>query len=245
MQVPQDATEVILFLQLNDDTDSNDPIVDVLFSDASLSVKKIQPGDTSLQTVTLVGGAVGSYLANSWVHVSDGLYQFCPPDSWIVAGSFTVVEFQYAAHRPQRDIIEATAGGATTTTTTAIATSAPFFDAETLEIKLTRGDDYLTTNYRQIDITVADENSIISTGSSTAYFKAQNDDKTIAVAGNAALVEVSGVLKLRLTFNRTQTAAVAAGSFNWDAEIKDDNGLVQTQMTGRLTLSESWTDIIA
>lgn len=245
VQVAKDATSVILWAELVDE--QNDPLSGITYDDSDLSVYKLQPGDTALQAVTLVEGTVGTYLENSWIEIGDGLYQFCPPDSWVVENQSTLVEFSYPGIREQRDLIEATAGGTTasSSSSSSIDTSATIFDSSTMEINLTRGDDYLVANDSNIDILVDDDVGDISVASSSAFFKASNAAKTATVSGSASVVQVNGNFYIRLVFTRAQTSAATAGTYNWDAEIQDDNGYVRTRVTGSLVLTESWTDIVS
>lgn len=244
VQVAKDATDLLLWVELVDE--NNDYISNVAYDNSDLVFKKLSVGDSSFQTVTLVEGTVGTYLENSWVEISGGLYQFCPPNSWIVENQATLVQVEYPGVRDQRDLIEATAGGSSgdTIITNPIDTSATIFDSTSMEINLTRGDDYLVANESQIEIPVSEDVGDISASSSTAFFKAKKESSSDVVQGTASVIQKSGAFYIRLVFTRVQTAAGAAGSYNWDAEIQDDNGYVRTRVVGRLNLSESWTDII-
>ncbi|MCC9603516.1 hypothetical protein LOC67_23450 [Stieleria sp. JC731] len=239
MQVDRDATELILFIKLVDD--SNDPIEDVEYDDTDLVIKYIQPGDSAFTTVTLVEGTLGAYVANSFVQVTSNIYQFCPPDSWVVDGSFTMIQLTYADGKPQEGVIYATASGDQITYTSVIE-SDPSYDSESGEITWVRGDDYVVTNNRQIDIDIS--GSTAQAGD-TAYCKFANTDKSVSVSANASVVDVNGAIKLRIQAPRSVTSAADAGTYAYDAEVVDSDGLVCTHQSGPLRLIESWTDIVA
>lgn len=101
------ATNAASLVQLLLVVDSNnDPIAGIAFDDVDLAVSyKLQDG-AAWVTPALVAGTLGAYLANSWVELGDGLYQWCPPAAAIVAGTSTAVRVVYAANPAMYDTIE-------------------------------------------------------------------------------------------------------------------------------------------
>lgn len=101
------TTDAASLVQLLLVVDSNsDPIPSITFDDADLAVSyKLQAG-AAWVTPVLVAGTLGTYLANSWVELGAGLYQWCPPAAAIVAGTSTAVRVVYAANPALYDTIE-------------------------------------------------------------------------------------------------------------------------------------------
>ncbi len=106
MIVDRDATSVILLLRLVDT--ENQAITGVAFNDTDLALEYMQPGDSGFSALTLTSGTLGAYSSASWVEVGDGVYQFCPPDSFIVSGSFVTIRASYSIFPSIYDTLMAT-----------------------------------------------------------------------------------------------------------------------------------------
>ena len=104
MLFESDATSLILRLLLIDD--AGDPVTGVAFDDGDLSLSYLLEASGAWVTPTLVSGTAGVYLANSWVEIGGGLYQWCPPAAVVVADTTTLIRATYAANDPQYDTIE-------------------------------------------------------------------------------------------------------------------------------------------
>jgi hypothetical protein len=87
--------------------DAGDPIIGVAHNSGSLEIAYNLQSDGLWVVTTLVAGTLGTYLANSWVAIGAGLYQWCPPNAAIVANATTLVRATYAANAPQYGKIEA------------------------------------------------------------------------------------------------------------------------------------------
>ena len=96
MIVDRDAQDLILLLRLTDT--ENQPITGAAFDDVDLSLEYMQPGDTGFSSLTLNSGTVGTYSSASWVEVGSGIYQFCPPNTMVVAGSYVVLKVTYSIY---------------------------------------------------------------------------------------------------------------------------------------------------
>ena len=120
MIVDRDATSVILLLRLVD-TD-NQPITGVAFDDTDLALEYMQPSDPGFSSLALTNGTLGSYSSASWAEVGDGVYQFCPPDSFIVAGSYSVIRVDYSIYPAIYDTLMATGNAGQVTIDMAQAT---------------------------------------------------------------------------------------------------------------------------
>lgn len=108
MRVDRNASSVLLAARIVDG--NNDPIDAIAFNDVSFTVQYLLPGGSSWQSLTLVDGTLGTWIARSWKAfpaTQDGTYQFGVPDNWIVAGKSTAVRFKYGANPWQYDAIEA------------------------------------------------------------------------------------------------------------------------------------------
>ena len=103
MLFSSDAASLIQVLRVVDSSDS--AVTGIAFDDADLQVSyKLQAG-SAFVSPTLVEGTIGTYLANSWVEISDGLYQWCPPAAAVVANTSTVLRLTYDGFT-QYDTIE-------------------------------------------------------------------------------------------------------------------------------------------
>lgn len=122
MIVDRDATSVILLLRLVDT--ENQGITGVAFDDTDLALEYMQPGDSGFATLTLTSGTLGVYASASWVEVGDGVYQFCPPDSFIVSGSFVTLRASYSVYPSIYDTLMATGNAGQVTIDMAQATPA-------------------------------------------------------------------------------------------------------------------------
>jgi hypothetical protein len=122
MIVDRNATSVILHIRLLDTT--NSPITGVAFNDSNLALEYMQPSDTGFAALTLTTGVIGTYASASWVEVGDGIYQFCPPDSFVVAGSFVTIRATYDIYPAIYDTLMATGNAGQVTIDMAQATPA-------------------------------------------------------------------------------------------------------------------------
>lgn len=120
MIVDRDATEVILLVKLVDL--QNVAITGVAHNDASLALEYMQPGDTGFSTLSLVAGTLGTYISASWVEVGGGIYQFCAPDTFVVAGKYTTIKITYDIYDPWYDTVMATGNAGEVTIDMAQAT---------------------------------------------------------------------------------------------------------------------------
>lgn len=95
---------LILRVHLLDDNDL--PITGVLYSSGSLQISYLLESSGAWVSPALVDGVLGSYNANSWKEVGNGVYQYCPPNGALVTGTTTLLRVTYGANRPQYDTLE-------------------------------------------------------------------------------------------------------------------------------------------
>ncbi len=105
MDVPRDAKDLILTVYVAGDDGA--PVTGLAPGTAGFAVAGLKLGDTAFQSLTLVVGTLGSYVASSWNEIGSGYYQFCPPNSWIVAGRSTAVRLTNGSNRPINGTINA------------------------------------------------------------------------------------------------------------------------------------------
>ena len=89
----RDTTEPVALFTLTDDTYAFVP--NILFDDTQLSVQVLRPGDVTFSSLSLVAGTAGTYIPDSWVYVSRGVYQLCLDPQWVVPGQYAIVDVQY------------------------------------------------------------------------------------------------------------------------------------------------------
>lgn len=79
--------------------------VGITFDDPDLAVSyRLQEG-IGWETPILVEGTIGEYLANSWIEIGDGLYQWCPPSEALVERTTTLIRVVFNGHS-QYDTVE-------------------------------------------------------------------------------------------------------------------------------------------
>ena len=78
MQVGRNATGVRARLKITDA--ANTPVTGIAFNDPLLELETLAHTATGFAPKTLVAGTLGVYLANSWVEVDDGWYEYGVPD---------------------------------------------------------------------------------------------------------------------------------------------------------------------
>ncbi|MCM2369635.1 hypothetical protein [Aporhodopirellula aestuarii] len=110
MIIDRNETQPRLVIQILSSTGSRDPITGITYDDVDLAVSELRPSASSWSTVTLVSGTVGTYLANSFAEIGDGLYQVCLPSASVSAGDTTHIRVVYAANDPQYGTMTATGG---------------------------------------------------------------------------------------------------------------------------------------
>jgi len=200
-----DAASLPLLLLV---VDSNlESITGITFDDADLAVSyKLQAG-AAWVTPALVAGSVGNYLANSWVELGDGMYQWCPPAAALVAGTSTAVRVVYAANPALYDTIEPKLLPASVKTTVdAIASSLSGVRPSVVDrvsggtITAFIDDDYTVRSGTELAITVADPSGVLyaklnalgvdalSFGASREHKAAGEITGTIAALGYASNV---------------------------------------------------------
>lgn len=108
--VPRNATNLITHARL---VDANGDAVTGIAFDGAIVAEYRRLTDTSWQSITLVDGTLGTYLANSWKEISAGDYQFCPPNDVIVPGSATSIRITADGNPAVYGAINAASGDAT------------------------------------------------------------------------------------------------------------------------------------
>lgn len=104
MLVYTNASSLILRLKLVDD--ANDPVTGIAFDDVDLQMSYLLEASDTWVSPTLVSGTAGTFLANSWVEIGSGIYQWCPPNAVVVQGSTTLIRATYSSYQAQYDTIE-------------------------------------------------------------------------------------------------------------------------------------------
>lgn len=258
MLVSRTASSLNLRVRLVDNDD--DPLPNIAYNNADLTVRYRRPTDTSWQTITLVAGTPGSWTANGWIGIGGGWHELGLPDAAIVPGGRTELEIVYAANRPQADAIDAVLGLADDEAETIAESVAEqvldAFAASQLlltdlgrfvtasEINLRQGDDYLASKGTAWEKTITLAGYDFTTVGLTVRFGAGNIAGQPIITGTASLHDKAvGSVKLRLEFDRNDTKAIAQGSYHWDAEVVDSDGDVLTIDGGMLHLQASWTTL--
>jgi hypothetical protein len=103
--VNRSATSLILTVRLA--TIADDPITGIAFNNGDLEVAWLNSESTDWTVVTLVAGTIGEYVENGWIHVGDGVYQYCLPNAAIEPGDRTTLRITYDTNPPQYDAIDA------------------------------------------------------------------------------------------------------------------------------------------
>ena len=256
--VARNAASLILRLILRDAAGA--PIVGVLHSNVLLVVRYRRPADTAWQTITLVAATAGTFTASGWVGLGGGWYELGLPDAAIVAGQRTDIEITYDDNPPQADSIDAVIGLTTQEATdladevadqvidhfaaSSVMLSTLGLFIEQSELNLRQGDDYLAAKGTALEKTITLPGFDFTAGGLTVRFGSGSTPGTPLLTGTASLQSAAvGSATLRLEFTRSQTAALPAASYQWDAELVTVDEKVITIDGGTLNMQPSWTTL--
>jgi len=229
-------------------------IVDVGHDDADLVVRYRRPADSTWQTVTLVAGTPSTYTSAGWVAAGNGWHEFGLPNAAIVPGQRTEIEIVYDTNKPQIESIDAIIPPIDPQQiaslvvdgfgSSSVLLSVMGRFATASELNLRQGDDYDNTIgtafEKQIELAGFD----FDAAGLTVRFGAGSVPGTSLLSGTASLHDKAvGSAKLRLEFTRSQTTAIAQGTYNWDAELVTAGGKVITIDGGTLNVQSSWTTL--
>lgn len=233
MLFPKDATSLILKVGLFDDSD--DPVTGIAYNDADLAVSWMLQTGTAFATATLVDGTIGTYLANSWKEIGNGIYQWCPPAGAIVSGQKTLVKIAYEAAHVRFDVIEMSlpaAAGADSNTAILAAIGALSsagvlvvypYNRQTAKLRLTRGSSYLAAHGRGVTFQPVDAaGNVVTNGwpdltGATIKLGAGRDGVQDIVVGTGTVVTPTGSQLVRVEFTSAQTT-VPAVSYRFELQ---------------------------
>lgn len=245
MDVPRNATNLVLLARIADV--NGDPIVGITHNDPLLSISAFAFGFSEFEEITLVAGAIGQYIANSWTEVSDGVYQFCPENDLIVSGRSTVVKAVYDERTTFGHINaigetvdqDSLLGGLLTgLSSVSITRIGPEFEPATKTVTIYAGDDYLATNSNALTFALTLPG--VSLTGASAVFAADAKYQSI-LRGTASLIDTDTENpKLRLEWTRAQTLAMEPNDkLSWGVAIVDSGKKVQTIIGGPLKLKRA------
>lgn len=144
MDFQTNASNLILRVRLKND--ANVRITGIAFNDPDLAVSYSLESNSVWVTPSLVAGTLGTYIANSWVEIGNGLYQYCPPNAAIVANTCSLIRVVYGANEAEECAINArlpVAVGSAAFTPVVVA-RVPIGSAVGWPQELVIGDAYLT-----------------------------------------------------------------------------------------------------
>lgn len=249
MLVSRTASSLNLRVRLVDNDD--DPLPNIAYNNADLTVRYRRPTDTSWQTITLVAGTPGSWTANGWIGIGGGWHELGLPDAAIVPGGRTELEIVYAANRPQADAIDAVLGLSSAETGAIAAAVADeirtasytlLINRDLLnngEMRVTQRDDYAAADGRAYEVLIEKEG--VDFTEATVVAGAGTLPGSPAIVPTASLHDKTvGSCVLRLEFT-SDSLNVAPGRYNWDAHIVL-SGRRNTVVSGTVIVEPKYAD---